>query len=106
LKKKDIKWECYYNLSQTELGELIHVPKLGKNLYRIIHIFPKLEITAHILPITRNIIQLNLVLTPDFHWDERIHNFVEPFWVTVEDTTSEKILNHEYFTLSSNTINK
>jgi pre-mRNA-splicing helicase BRR2 len=97
IEKKDIDWENYYELTETELGELIHVPKLGKNLYRIIHIFPKLEITAHILPITRNSIQLNLTLTPNFNWDERIHSSIEPFWVIVEDTDSEKIFKSRVF---------
>eukprot|EP00747_Dinoflagellata_sp_TGD_P161473 gnl/TRDRNA2_/TRDRNA2_178087_c2_seq1.p1 gnl/TRDRNA2_/TRDRNA2_178087_c2~~gnl/TRDRNA2_/TRDRNA2_178087_c2_seq1.p1 ORF type:complete len:2167 (-),score=-96.49 gnl/TRDRNA2_/TRDRNA2_178087_c2_seq1:381-6881(-) len=105
IEKKDIYWEQYYDLKESELGELIQAPMLGKNLYRIIQIFPKLEITALILPIARDIIQLNLILTPNFNWDDRVHGTVEPFWITVEDTDSEKILNHEYFLLRPRLMN-
>jgi pre-mRNA-splicing helicase BRR2 len=96
IERKDIQWERYFELSASELGELIHLPKLGKNLFRIIHLFPKLEVEAQILPITRHVIKLNLIVTPDFIWDNRVHDCVEPFWIFVEDADSNYILHCEY----------
>ncbi len=44
-------------------------------------------------------LQMDLTITPDFQWDEKVHGFVEPFWIIVEDSDSEYILHHQYFLL-------
>eukprot|EP00850_Spirogloea_muscicola_P009705 SM000055S18239 [mRNA] locus=s55:210526:220744:+ [translate_table: standard] len=99
LEKKDLPWQRYYDLSSQELGELVRSPKVGKVLHKLIHQFPRVELAAHIQPITRSILKVDLTITPDFQWDEKIHGFVEPFWVIVEDNDGEVILHHEYFLL-------
>eukprot|EP00897_Mesotaenium_endlicherianum_P008156 jgi/Mesen1/7369/ME000381S06604 len=101
LEKKDLPWERYYDLSSQELGELVRFPKMGKTLHRLVHQFPKLELSAHVQPITRSVLKVDLTVTPDFQWDEKVHGFVEPFWVLVEDCDGEAILHSEYFLLKS-----
>jgi pre-mRNA-splicing helicase BRR2 len=44
---------------------------------------------------------VELTITPDFQWDEKIHGTSEAFWILVEDVDSEIILHHEYFLLKS-----
>lgn len=99
LEKKDLPWERYYDLSSQELGELIRQPRMGKLLHRLIHQFPRLELSAQIQPITRSVLKIDLTITPDFQWEDSVHGFLEPFWIIVEDQDSEKILHHEYFLL-------
>ncbi|EFJ32423.1 hypothetical protein SELMODRAFT_144158 [Selaginella moellendorffii] len=99
IEKKDYAWERYYDLTSQEIGELIRIPKLGKMIHKFVHQFPKLELSAHVQPITRSVLKVDLTITPDFQWDEKIHGFVEPFWVIVEDNDGETILHHEYFLL-------
>ena len=53
-------------MSPQEIGELIRYPKMGKNIHRLIHQFPKLELSAHVQPITRNVLKVELIITPDF----------------------------------------
>jgi len=99
IEKKDLPWERYYDLKASELGELIRNPKLGKTLHRLVHQFPKLELAAHVQPITRSVLKVDLTITPDFHWEDKLHGFVEPFWIIMEDSDSENILHYEYFLL-------
>ncbi|CAA7040048.1 unnamed protein product [Microthlaspi erraticum] len=99
LEKKDLVWERYYDLSAQELGELIRSPKMGRPLHKFIHQFPKVTLAAHVQPITRTVLRVDLTITPDFLWDEKVHKYVEPFWIIVEDNDGEKILHHEYFLL-------
>lgn len=99
LEKKDLSWERYYDLSVQQLGELIRFPKMGKPLYTCIHQLPKVNLAAHVQPITRTILGFELTITPDFQWDDKLHGYVEPFWVIVEDNDGEYILHHEYFIL-------
>ena len=99
LEKKDLSWERYYDLSSQEIGELIRFPKMGRQLHRSIHQLPKLNLAAHVQPITRTVLSFELTITADFLWDDKIHGYVEPFWIIVEDNDAEYVLHHEYFLL-------
>ncbi|CAO1425873.1 unnamed protein product [Diamesa hyperborea] len=101
IEKKNFPWERLYDLEPNEIGELIRVPKLGKTVHKFIHQFPKLELATHIQPITRSTLRVELTITPDFLWDEKVHGQSEAFWILVEDVDSEVILHHEYFLLKA-----
>lgn len=106
LEKKDLAWERYYDLSSQELGELIRAPKMGRTLHKFIHQFPKLDLAAHVQPITRTVLRVELTITPDFQWEDKVHGYVEPFWIIVEDNDGEYILHHEYFMLKKQYIDE
>lgn len=101
IEKKNFPWERLYDLGPNEIGELIRVPKLGKTIHKYIHQFTKLELSTHIQPITRSTLRVELTITPDFQWDEKVHGASEAFWILVEDVDSEVILHHEYFLLKA-----
>jgi hypothetical protein len=47
------------------------MPKYGKTLHRLVHQFPKLQLAAHVQPITRGLLKVDLSITPDFKWEVR-----------------------------------
>lgn len=99
LERKDFPFERLYDLNSQEIGELIRYPQQGKPIYRLVHKFPRLDLSATVQPITRSLLRVDLTLSPDFEWDPEFHGFAEGFWVVVEDVDSEQILHHEYFLL-------
>lgn len=106
MERKDLAWERYYDLSSQEIGELLRYPKMGRTLHKYIHEFPKLNLVAHVQPITRSVLKVELTITPDFQWDDKVHGYVEPFWIIVEDNDGEHILHHEYFMLKKQYIDE
>ncbi|ERN04114.1 hypothetical protein AMTR_s00077p00041320 [Amborella trichopoda] len=82
IEKKDLAWERYYDLSSQEIGELVRFPKMGITLHKLIHQFPKLNLAANVQPITHTVLRVELSITPDFQWDEKVHGYVEPFWIS------------------------
>jgi len=99
MERKDFPMERLYDLNSQEIGELIGIPAMGKLVHRHVHQFPKLELTAHVQPITSSILKIELTITPDFQFDEKHHGKAEPFWILVQDVDGERILHHEYFIL-------
>ena len=56
---------------------MVRAPKVGKTIYKYIHHIPKLELAVHVLPITRSTLKVELTITPDFQWDDKIHGMAE-----------------------------
>lgn len=100
-RKSDIEWSRYADLTPSDLGELVGVPKMGRTLHKLVHQFPKLELSALIQPITRSMLRVELTLLPDFQYDVKVHGYVQLFHILVEDANGENILYHEMFSLKS-----
>lgn len=77
IEKKNFPWERFYDLNHNEIGELVRAPKMGKTIHKFVHHFPKLELSVHIQPITRSTLRVELTITPDFQWDEKLHGHSE-----------------------------
>jgi len=100
-RKSDIEWDRYTDLTASDIGELVGVPKLGRALHKLINQYPRLEVSAQIQPITRSLLRVEATLTPAFHFDVDIHGYQLLFHVIVEDVNGEHILHHELFSLRS-----
>lgn len=48
------------------------MPKIGKTIHKYVHQFPKLDLAVHLQPITRSTLKVELTITPDFQWDEKV----------------------------------
>lgn len=73
---------------------------MGKEVKKYVDGFPMISLAASIQPITRTVLRVNLLITPDFKWDDRIHgNGCESWWVWVEDPESDHMYHSEYFLL-------
>lgn len=98
---KDFGWERLYHLEPHALGELVRMPKYGKRLHKAVHQLPRLELQAHVQPVTRSLLRCELTLTPDFRWSPKVHGNAEAFWLLVEDVDGETLLHYEYFVLKA-----
>lgn len=96
---KQFPWYRYFDLNPPEIGELIGIPNAGRLVHRLVHNFPKLHLQAQVQPITRSLLRIDLSITPDFRWDEKIHGGAEQFIIMVEDVDGEIILFHDTFIL-------
>ena len=97
----DVAWNRYYDLTPQDLGEMVRIPKMGKTLHKYVHSVPRLELSAVALPITRSLLKIELTITPDFHYDEKVHGYVQLFWIIVMDVNDQYILHHEPFMVKS-----
>ncbi|CAO1626159.1 unnamed protein product [Parajaminaea phylloscopi] len=99
LERKEYPWARLRDLEPNEIGELIGVPKAGRLVHRLVNQFPRLEVQAFFQPLTRSLLSVQLTLTPDFQWDEKVHGNAQMFHILVEDVDGEIILFHDTFVL-------
>ncbi len=99
VERKDFPFERLFDLNPAELGELVRSPKQGKLLSDALNNFPRLNLVANILPLTRKILRIELSITPEFDWDEEATRVTEPFWITVEDVDQQHVLFSDSFML-------
>uniref|UniRef100_A0A8C7TG87 U5 small nuclear ribonucleoprotein 200 kDa helicase n=1 Tax=Oncorhynchus mykiss TaxID=8022 RepID=A0A8C7TG87_ONCMY len=100
IEKKNFPFERLYDLNHNEIGEsALHCTP--NTIHKYVHQFPKLDLAVHLQPITRSTLKVELTITPDFQWDDKVHGSSEAFWILVEDVDSEVILHHEYFLLKA-----
>ncbi|KAI8066325.1 Sec63 Brl domain-containing protein [Gongronella butleri] len=87
------------DMEPAELGELVHHRRMGMTLARCVDQFPVLQLEARIAPMTRHVLNVDLTLTPDFLWNDKVHGSVEPWWIWAEDSENVEIYYSEYFLL-------
>eukprot|EP01132_Coremiostelium_polycephalum_P002462 gene2462-3044_t len=104
LERRSIPIEDLYDYNSQQLGTAIQNPADGKKLFKLIHQFPKLELSAHVQPILSGLLRVDLTITSDFEFDERYHDNSIGWWIIVEDVDGEKILYYEYFNLKKKMI--
>lgn len=97
----DIVWSKYQDLTPQDLGEMVKMPKMGKTLYKFVHMVPRVHIDLRAYPISRSLLRLDVELTPDFEFNEQMHGRAVLFWLMVEDGDGEKLLHTEPISLYS-----
>lgn len=53
------------------------MPKMGKTIHKYVHQFPKLDLAVHLQPITRSTLKVELTITPDFQWDDKVASLMQ-----------------------------
>jgi activating signal cointegrator complex subunit 3 len=88
-----------FDMTPSEIGDLCHNKNIGAKVLAFIRRLPYLEVEAVVRPITRQIIRLDLSITPAFEWSDKYHKGAEGFWVWIEDAESENIYHSEYLVI-------
>ncbi|KYQ90995.1 DEAD/DEAH box helicase [Tieghemostelium lacteum] len=99
LERRGIPIEDLFDFTQQQLGSAIQNNDEGKKLHKLIHNFPRLALTAHVQPILKNLLKVELTLQPEFNYDKKYHDSCIGWWIIVEDVDGERILYYEYFNL-------
>ncbi|CAL8248146.1 unnamed protein product [Lota lota] len=100
LEKRRLTVDKLKELSKEEIGHMLQHINIGTKVKQCAHQIPSLLMEASIQPITRTVLRVRLVITPDFRWHDQVHGSVgEPWWLWVEDPINDHIYHSEYFLL-------
>lgn len=99
LEERKLSVERILDMEPGEIGAIIHQNTMGATIKHYASQIPYLQLEASCQPITRSVLKITLVLTPEFQWHDRVHGSVEPFHIWIEDSEHEHIYHTEYFLL-------
>ncbi|KAI4840169.1 pre-mRNA-splicing helicase BRR2 [Plasmodium brasilianum] len=102
VEKKNISFKNYITMNINEYITIFKNKKIAKNIYKLVHHFPKIDLNAYIQPINHKILKVELNITPDFIYNPKYHGYSMLFWVFVFDISNENILHYDLFTLKKN----
>ncbi|GLJ46147.1 hypothetical protein SUGI_0972180 [Cryptomeria japonica] len=100
LEDKDVQLNHLSELEEKEIGALIRYFPAGKMIKKCLASFPCIHLSANISPITRSVLQVELIITPDFVWKDHLHGAAQRWWILVEDSENDHIYYSELFILS------
>ncbi|KAL6011995.1 activating signal cointegrator 1 complex subunit [Asimina triloba] len=89
-----------FEMDENEIGALIRYTNGGKLIKQYLGYFPRIHLSANVSPITRTVLKVDLLITPDFTWKDRFHGTAQRWWILVEDTKNDHIYHSELFTLT------
>ncbi|XP_061631426.1 activating signal cointegrator 1 complex subunit 3 isoform X1 [Phyllopteryx taeniolatus] len=100
LEEKKLTVDRLKDMRKDEIGHMLHHVNIGSTVKQCVHQIPSITMEANVQPITRTVLRVRLVVTPDFRWSDQVHGSVgEPWWLWVEDPMNDHIYHSEYFLL-------
>lgn len=89
-----------YDMEEKDIGALIRYAPGGKTVKQYLGLFPMVQLSATVSPITRTVLKVDVLLNPDFIWKDRFHGASQRWWILVEDSENDHIYHSELFTLT------
>ncbi|XP_045900311.1 activating signal cointegrator 1 complex subunit 3 [Micropterus dolomieu] len=100
LEEKKLTVDKLKEMRKDEIGHMLHHVNIGLTVKQCVHQIPSITMEASIQPITRTVLRVRLIITPDFRWNDQVHGSVgEPWWLWVEDPINDHIYHSEYLLL-------
>ncbi|KAF2937977.1 hypothetical protein DAI22_03g087400 [Oryza sativa Japonica Group] len=99
LEEKHVDLDRLYEMEENDIGALIRFSHLGKVVKQYVGYFPYVNLSATVSPITRTVLKVDLLITPEFLWRDRHHGMSLRWWIIVEDSENDTIYHSELFTL-------
>jgi activating signal cointegrator complex subunit 3 len=87
-------------MSAADIGAALRHPAAGAQVLGCARAFPALSLEANVHPITRTVVRVELLVTPDFEWRDAVHGNALRWLLWVEDSDNEKIYHSETWTLT------
>lgn len=54
-------------------GHMLHHVNIGLTVKQCVHQIPSITMEANIQPITRTVLRVRLIVTPDFRWNDQVN---------------------------------
>ncbi|KAK9846320.1 hypothetical protein WJX81_001437 [Elliptochloris bilobata] len=100
LEDRGLDLERLQDMEPGEIGSVLRHPAAGSNVAACLAAFPALQMEAHLQPITRTVLRVQLVIRPTFQWRDASHGAALRWHIWVEDSENEHVYHSELWLLT------
>ncbi|EOY22054.1 hypothetical protein QUC31_007545 [Theobroma cacao] len=100
LEERGADLDRLHEMEEKDIGALIRYGPGGRLVKQYLGYFPWIQLSATVSPITRTVLKVDLVISPDLIWKDRFHGAAQRWWILVEDSENDHIYHSELFTLT------
>ncbi|PRW32956.1 activating signal cointegrator 1 complex subunit 3 isoform B [Chlorella sorokiniana] len=100
LEDRNLTLDVLADMEPREIGSVLRHPAAGNQIAGCVASFPYLQMEAHLHPITRTVLRIQLNITPAFNWKDSVHGNALKWLVWVEDSANEHIYHSETWILT------
>uniref|UniRef100_A0A453INT9 RNA helicase n=1 Tax=Aegilops tauschii subsp. strangulata TaxID=200361 RepID=A0A453INT9_AEGTS len=100
LEERNVDLDRLYEMEENDIGALIRFSHQGRLVKQYVGYFPHVNLSASVSPITRTVLKVDLLITPEFVWKDRHHGMSQRWLIIVEDSENDTIYHSELFTLT------
>lgn len=73
-------------MEPKDIGDLVHLnEKHGQALRDAARMFPTVDVRFFLRPLSHDLLQISVTLTPQFQWNAKLSGTGEPFYVWIQD---------------------
>uniref|UniRef100_A0A8C7XEW1 Activating signal cointegrator 1 complex subunit 3 n=1 Tax=Oryzias sinensis TaxID=183150 RepID=A0A8C7XEW1_9TELE len=72
LEEKKLTVDKLKEMRKDEIGHMLHHVNIGLTVKQCVHQIPSILMEASIQPITRTVLRVRLMVTPDFRWNDQV----------------------------------
>lgn len=102
-----IPWKQYLSINDPQTAtKSLGAERFGNLGWELLQKFPKVHIDYNLQPITASLVQIELLVTPNWKWDVQAHGYIETFVLLVDDCDGKRILYNDKFSVRKDYINQ
>ncbi|CAF93355.1 unnamed protein product, partial [Tetraodon nigroviridis] len=72
LEEKRLSLERLKEMRKDEIGHMLHHVSVGSTVKQCLHQIPAVALEASVQPITRTVLRVRLLVSPDFRWNDQV----------------------------------
>ncbi|KAM3230160.1 hypothetical protein ACQJBY_060762 [Aegilops geniculata] len=97
LEERNVDLDRLYEMEENDIGALIRFSHQGRLVKQYVGYFPHVNLSASVSPITRTVLKVDLLITPEFVWKDRHHGMSQRWLIIVEQLIRAKELAYTPF---------
>ncbi|VAI08396.1 unnamed protein product [Triticum turgidum subsp. durum] len=97
LEERNVDLDRLYEMEENDVGALIRFSHQGRLVKQYVGYFPHVNLSASVSPITRTVLKVDLLITPEFVWKDRHHGMSQRWLIIVEQLIRAKELAYTPF---------
>ena len=93
--QEHLTWDHFLYMTKNQINNIVKNEENSKMVFDYIKNFPRFEFNLSAQPISRNLIEIEILLKKNFDWNYKIHGGSQFLWIFVLDCDQENLIYYQ-----------